>query len=195
MSRFAPLKMSLKSLSGEKVTKLERVQAWWYNLWRYTWGFCHMRSLMWYLRHRFWDRYDLIPTKLSKSEYHDVPELMLYGCMELVVRFVEDEKCFDTIDFYNSGTHWAEAGDTVHEVYDWWKNRPNRMKEIDVALRNWSEVTYDPDGDFLEQLSTRKDSPESKRYSEIHDFLEAKLREEETEMLKKVIEMREFLWT
>jgi len=190
------LRTSLKRFSGEKITIRDHIGEWWYNLWRYTWGFSHIRDAWWFLRHRLWDRYDLIPTKLDKGSYHDIPETLLHGMMELVVRFVEDEKAFERVDFKQSGTQWVEAGEDIKEVYNWWKDYPNRVKEIDIALDNWSNVAYDKTKDFIEQLNHNKlNTPEIKRYSEIYDFLQIQLKEEETIMLHKVVNIKEFLWT
>jgi hypothetical protein len=123
---------------------------------------------------------------------------MLYGMMHLIVEFVEVEKCFEVIDF-EASTQWKQAGDTIREIYDWWKDHPNRLKEIEVSLDNWYSVKFeglDPniDDPFI-KLNGHKDTPESKRHSKLMDSLEAKLLAEEEEMLIKIIKIRKFLWT
>lgn len=198
MSLVSSLKRSIKEMNGEKLTKWDNVQECWYNLWQYTWGFRHLRTFKYAMKHLFWDRYDLISTKLPKTKYHDTPVLVLYGMMNLLVEFVEVEKCFEVIDFDN-GEQWKESGNIIKEVYDWWKDYPNREKEIEISLNNWYKSSFEKNEDFIDAINRRsrskEETPESKRYSKIHEYLEENLKKEETEMLMKVIKIRDFLWT
>lgn len=197
MSMFSSLKISLKQAAGKKLDLREEISMWFYNLWQYTWGFKHLLRLQYFLKHLLWDRYDLIRTGLSKGQYHDKPVLILYGMMELIVDFVEKEKCFDIVDF-DCNSYWRGVGDDIKEIYDWWKDYPNRQKEISVAVNNWHETKFDsrdttPHG-ILACLDTR-DTEEALRYNKITDYLENKLSEEETEMLIKIVKIRDALWT
>ena len=187
---------ALKEVAGEKLTMLDKVEEWWYDLWIYTWGLNHIRDLYYKLKYLLWYRYDLIRTTLPKTQYHDTPVLVLYGMMNMVTEFIEVEKCFEETDF-NNGPKWEEAETILREVYAWWKDYPERQKEINLSLDNWHDSAFDKhsDKDFLEQLNNRKDTPESNRYSTIHEYLEEELTKEETEMLCKVVKIRSFMWT
>lgn len=151
---------------------------------------------MYAMKHLLFDRYDLIRTNLPKTHYHDIPEIMLYGLMNLIVRFVEEEKCFETIDFKN-GQSWEEAGEIIKEVYEWWKDYPNRQKELEISLNNWSIIVGENDNllDNLTKNSHMFETPEAKHYSDIYHYLQDKLQKEENEMTAKVVKIREFLWT
>jgi len=177
------------------ITKIKSaISEWWYNLCRYTTPFSQISDFRYKVKYVFWSRHDLIRTGLSKSSYHDKPEILLYGMMNLLVDFVEVEKCFDTIEFENGP--WKGAGDTIKEVYDWWKDYDNRLNEIDIALTNWHAVTF-PDGEnVLATLNSNKPSTdESVRYSNLHTKLEEILTKETEVMLHKIVHIREYLWT
>jgi hypothetical protein len=161
---------------------------------RYTWGFRHVRSFYYKLK-CLCIRHDLIRTKLEKTSYHDKPELILHGLMNLVVEFVEDERGFDLVDFNNGGS-WSAAGVTIMEVYGWWKDYPDRVKEVDTSLDNWYNHTTHNRDILVAVTKTRQGTTkQTKRYFNIHTYLEEKLRKEENEMLAKTITIREFLWT
>ncbi len=192
-SRFVKI---LKRHMGEKLTFIEKLSLFQHDVWRYWWGFSHMRDAYYNLKNLFWSRHDLIRTGLSKTQYCDKPEKLLYGIMNTVVDFVEIEKCFDSVDFYNNGTSWSDAGDSIREIYDWWKNYPNRKKEIELALDNWHETAF-PKMDkrpILDQMKNN-DTPEVKRYASMYHTLEKNLLEEEEVMLVKVMKIRSYLWT
>jgi hypothetical protein len=65
-------------------------------------------------------RYDLIRTGLSKKDWHDKDITMLYGMMNLLVDYVDGEKCFEI-------TKWDEDADSkrvakeIKAIYRWWK--------------------------------------------------------------------------
>lgn len=194
MSYVRAIKRAIKEEKGEKLSIFEKIDEWWDNLWIYTWGFRHVRDFKYYMKHLLWNRYDLIRTKLPKSQYHDSPVLILYGMMNLVVEHVEVEKCFEHTDF-ESSPDWQEVGKTIKEVYDWWLDYPNREKEIEIALDNWHSVTYEEGKSLIDQLNNPKNSDESERYLSINDYLKKKLSDEETEMLIKVVKIRDYMWT
>jgi len=194
MSIFSPMVRSLKEIKGEKLTLKEKICGWWYDLWRYTPFFSRIRDFKYILKHLLWDRYDLIRTKLPKHKYYDTPMLMLHGNMEMLVDFVENENCYDKIDF-DSDEFWRNIGSEIKEIYLWWKDYKNREKEIDIALNNWHDTKFtDKNEDILTTLN-KPDSIEVKRYSEIHEQLEKKLAEEEEAMLIKLMKIRPSLWT
>lgn len=196
MRAYKTLKRSIKEMKGEKITLFDKIDGMWYDLWRYVPVFRHIRDFYYASKHYLFDRYDLIKTGLPKTQYSDPPERILYGIMNTVVEFVEEEKCFETID-YTASPYWQEVGDTIKEVYDWWKDYPNRQKQIEIALNNWHDAKFGngvPDN-WLDKMNFTVDSDEVKRYNDIHDELEAQLAKEEDEMLIKVMKIRKGLWT
>ena len=189
------LSRGIKELNGEKSTIKEKIEYFWYDLWRYTWGFYHLSDFYWKVKYLF-IRHDLIRTGLSKTQYHDKPEIILHGMMNLIVEFVEKEDCFDRIDFDN-GTEWEEAGNTIKEIYDWCKDYPNRKKQIEISLDNWHKATFDDrvkGEDMLAQLN-KPTTEYSKLYAGINEKYEEKLCKEEDEMLNKIMKVRKYLWT
>ena len=188
--------LSIKKAMNKNLTIAEKISSWWHDLWCYTWGYKHIRDTYYNLKHLFFDRYDLIRTKLPKTKYYDTPILLLYGTMNLIVDLVEKEKFLEHVDT-SSSTAWENAVKTVEEAYNWWKNYDNREKEIDIALNNWHSIKFkncfDGDG-YLAKLNTT-DTLETMRYSDLYDYLKSKLEKEEQQMLLKVIKVREYLWT
>ena len=184
----------LKRLKGEHVSMIDCIKEWWYDLWQYTWGFKHIHDFKYAAKCLVFKRYDLIRTGLPKTHWVDKPELILHGIMGLIVDFVEKEDCFNSVSY--TGTYWVEVGTTIREVYDWWKDYPNRQKEITIALDNWHDIKYQnvPRDNILDHLNKSVDTPEEKRYYLLHDELEKKLDAEEDEMLIKVMKIRTGLW-
>jgi len=150
---------------------------------------------MYKARRLLWYRYDLIRTGLSKSGYHDKPEIILYGMMNTLVDYVEVEKCFEVVDFEH-GEPWKSVGITIREIYAWWKEYPDRQEEISISLDNWHKTTFTDDKtNPLDVINSGVRTDESERHNDIQNYLENKLKEEEQEMLLKLIKIREYLWT
>jgi len=151
------------------------------------------------IRNLLFKRYDLIRTGLNKKWWHDVDELMLHGNMELLRRYVEDEKCFEIVCWDEEP--FKSAAKEIRTIYNWWINYPNRQKEIEDVLDKW----------FTERRQNCKVSGINKKGFELfhnlpqteqdninHDNLpklEKKLLEEEQDMLIRLIKIRKFLWT
>tara|TARA_R110002126_G_scaffold34235_1_gene106214 strand:+ start:1784 stop:2374 length:591 start_codon:yes stop_codon:yes gene_type:complete len=193
-NKYKMLNYIIKEVKGEKFNIYKRFNMFINEDFRFYWGFSHISDLHYKIKCLF-KRHDLIRTRLARTKYHDKPELMLYGIMNMLVDFVETEKCFDTIDF-NGGNKMEGVRETIIEVYNWWRDRPNREKEMSVALDNWYNHTSD---ELLFAETPRKilkpSSIQAKRYSDIHNHLEAALLNEDNEMLDKVLAIREHLWT
>ena len=197
-SRFRNLKYAIKDANDEKLNIYERVSMYFDSVFRYAWGIRHIKSLYHNIRCLI-VRYDLIRTNLGRASYHHKPELMLHGVMNLVVEFVDTDRGFDLVDFGTSGSAWSKAGVDIMVVYEWWKDRPEREREITVALDNWyNHSGATGDGTFLTTQTVKKPTSKSiqaQRFFDIHTYLEGKLRDEDNEMLTKAITIREFLWT
>lgn len=133
------------------------------------------------IRHRLFYKHHLVITTLPKGTWIDTDERLLYANMELLMQFIEYEKPFETTDWDWTFEH-RKAKKTIQEIVKWWKNRPNRLKEIENLTSKWYRTP-------------KKDRENNKILFNKIDILEKKLDKEETEMLKKIIEIRHYLWT
>jgi hypothetical protein len=84
------------------------------------------------IRNRF-RRYDLIRTGLNKYKYYEIDERMLYGMMSLLVFFIEREKSLEVVD-WDYSEELLNAKSEMLVIYNWWKDYPNRLKQVDKLL-------------------------------------------------------------
>ena len=154
----------------------------------------HIVDLKNYIRHRLTTNHHLIKTKLPKGRWYDTDTRMLYGMMNLLMQYIEEEKPFEIIDWDNDEWH-RNARDEMIAIRDWQLNYDNRCKEIDQALTEWSDAKFgkDDNSDMLERLN-EKNTPETEALFERHSQLEDKLLKEE-EMLIRLVKIRNYLWT
>lgn len=169
----------------------------------------------------FGHKHHIVKTKLTPASWYDTDTRMLYAVMSLVEWFVENDmmkwsveerqKELDRIEkdpeLYNGEREclkrqW-EAEDGIVEVYKWWKNYPNRQKELKIALHTWSEYISNLQKDrndlkeFLNMHNIMNDEQKIKEKElngHLH-HLEEKLKQEEQDMLKKAIDLREAMWS
>lgn len=149
----------------------------------------------WWVKNFLFNRYDLIRTGLDKGGWHDTDKVMLYGMMNLLVIYVEEE--YSAVleqEFLEKKTFICEEerlmvenaiaeNKEMKEIYNWWKNYPNREKEI--------EAKYEEYGRY--RRGKRKIEKECASI-EIRK-MEDKLKEEEQEMLIRLVKIRGCLWT
>jgi hypothetical protein len=156
----------------------------------------------WYLYHRFKQSHHIKPTRLKKGAWHETDIMMLHGVMQLVVDFVEKQKPMEITelllkregkenDYDNCTENQKACAETCLEVYEWWKKYPDREKTIEDMYDECSHVKKE--GSFLSGI---EESMEQNRsvYDKINKASEV-LKEEETQMLKKIIVVRRMLWT
>jgi len=162
------------------------------------------------LNNRFFHRYDLIRTGLDKWEWHDVVETMFYANMNMLVDFVEKEKCFEMVD-WSHDDHSDEihrVGLEIKAIYDWWKDFPRREKEVDDKLHEWAtnakfkfakrtSVQHGKETYYqLEDLPVSEEQLLKERsLSNELTNLENTLEKEKQEMLERLIKIRVYLWT
>jgi len=180
----------------------------------YKWVRDHV-SPIWY---RFFGyRFHIVKTKLTPSVWYDSDIRILYAVMAIVEWFVENdmakisEKDFKEeleriekevddpeIKEYErtSWTNQYEFDCKIIQIYDWWKNYPNREKEIRKALNDWGRVAL---GDDIFPRSkgrmTREEFEEESKLSDHLHELEDKLEKEEQEMLKLAVDIRNRMWS
>lgn len=153
--------------------------------------FDRVSDAKWWLLHRFHPghRYNVIRTGL-KPGYYDVDELMLHGCMELLRRYVENERgglaslkkiAADNREEGEDFLAGAEKEEEAAAIYEWWTaRRPEDEAALhDHIMARFDAAKYGPDrmpgkrcGEFEQELSDRED-----------------------EMLARLVKIRRSLWT
>jgi hypothetical protein len=139
-------------------------------------------NLKYYIRMRFIYRHHLIDTKLTKGNWYDTDTRMLHGMMNLLVEFIEKENPFEIVS-YDTDDYSKNIKGEMLAIYAWWKNYPNRQKEIDAVISDWFKDRKTPDARLyrakLEKTQT----------------VEQLLEDEEQAMLMRLIKIRKGLWT
>lgn len=145
------------------------------------------RALWCYLRNRFLDKPHLVDTRLEPGISYDVDTRLIHGMFELLVDFVEDECanmyniCFlngdcpgrsaiNGISYLLARDEYSDADQIarhreVVDLYDWWKSRDSRIDPYCI---------HDP--------------------KEVWRLIEAH-HTEDTEMLIRLVKIRDSLWT
>ena len=165
---------------------------------------------IWYLRphdvyywfkNRFFKRYDLIRTGLSKSSWADKDYLMLYGMMGLLVDFVEKER---GIYYVDDAPEQNETKRKLMDLYtEWIVDYPNLVRLEEESLTAWCNTTnmefrdcemeeYSEIVFVQEEGFTKADST---KLFDLHSKAELKREEKEQDMLKRLVELRQYLWT
>jgi len=163
----------------------------------------------------FGHKFHIVKTGLRPQAWHDSDVRILYAVMSIVKWFVENDmqKTSETdylreyIRIIHDNNMEGEAQGWVNqyrrqkeieEIALWWNNYDNRLKEIDDSLTKWSQCGV------MDNLHNGvfpiNNLPEDKRkiereLSAIHSQLGENLHQEEQEMLKKAIELREYMWS
>lgn len=135
---------------------------------------------IWKIKYRFISKhkYHIINTGL-KPGYYDPSTTMLYSWMNLLKNFMEVGA--PEIDWENAATEHADAWKDLKEIYGWWLNYDNRLKEIDEAYG---------DKEYVDTINK-----EGEPYLVHKAFLlEDTLDTEADEMLKLLAGVRRFIW-
>ena len=142
-------------------------------------------DLWYYLKCRWWRKYNHIEIESLPPTWSDTEDLMLHGMFQLLRNVVEKEHVLVNIapeGDPTDGKSWAWALDEIMALYTWWMyKRPAREIEYDRRLSEWSEERftdgpYGPKWDALRELDDRRDV-------------------EDEEMLHRLIKVRQYLWT
>ena len=150
-----------------------------------------IKNIPYKIKNRFITKRWEIKTSLSKWEYHDLDSLMLYAIMRCIEEYVELEGGLDNFDPKTSGEHDIE----VKIIYDWWKNYPNREKEIEDLQTVWYNSTTSNSLIKGGKSNSISDTPESRKLFYDLNIKEDLLDIEERDMLIRAISIRSFLWT
>ena len=143
---------------------------------------------------KYFVKRNVIKTTLDPKKYHDLDEVLLYTCMGAVMEFVNEEDGLQTTE-WNHSIASKTAHNKIVEIKNWWGNYENRLDEIDSVINDWSNLS-DQLIEYKDNKSVYKIVKGDCDYLfDTIDYLDKKLKIEETQMLKKVIEVRSFLWT
>lgn len=183
-----------------------------------------IRKLIDSIAFRTTKRYNVLKIRDLPANYWDKDTILLYAVMQLVVDFVEIECAFMELDApytlrqtINLWLPWFLRSDEVYrnrelglkhlemlerfygdkangpsdipkvirDVYLWWKDvRPNRPDPGDASGLN----------KYMKQTQ-KKDDKKVERLILAADKVEAQYEREDTAMLKKIIDVRNFMWT
>ena len=158
-----------------------------------------VKDAYWWIRHRLFDRYDLVRTTLPKGGYCDIDHRMLYANMALLVEYVEVEDCFGRIDF--KGGNQEDIKKEIEIIYSWWKNYESYKILEDHLCHMWD--TFNPERlRFNFDETGRKPVTRQEDYKILSDFyfdehtkIETRRENEEQDMLTRLIKIRQYLWT
>lgn len=183
-----------------KETLWERIREWM----RWTTPFYEIREAYWYLYARY-HQFHMIDTKLKKGRWWDIDALITNGVFELIDSYVSKagQDAFSHCDWEWSDKHAQVKQDIIKILH--WKHigKPELEKEADSLLHELyggTEMKFIPD--------STEDNPERGRLKMVHedvpyrDFkmkkmynIEAKIDQIDTDMLKRAVEIRNYLWT
>ncbi len=169
------------------------IVSWWHDNVRCLWGVSKIFDIYYYLKTRFIKKYYLIDTKFKRDCWMDSDTKILYGMMSILVDFVEKEKPLERVDWDTEIEH-QNAKNEFMTIYEWWKNYPNREKEIDNALSKWYNESIPERCKNILNLDI-KNTTLSKQLMDHLNILEEQLANEEQEMLIRLIKIRKYLWT
>ena len=132
-------------------------------------------NILYWFRYRFNPKYWgywMVKPKTLGIGYHDPDVLMLHSCMHILVDFYEYQLSGAHVDWHYDEEH-SDAFNEMKAIYEWWTiERVEIENKINNAYSNETcKYTYD----------------------EINNF-SINLHFKEQEMLKRLIDIRRFLW-
>lgn len=128
-------------------------------------------------------------TKIIGNRWCDKPELLLNVMYAFIVDYVEEEKALSVIDWTVS-KEAKRTKNSIQEIYDWIKvGRSNLEKEI--------ERSYDEHRELRTEANKRglQGKEFIKFVYEKTETLEKKLSDMDTLYLKKIVDVKDSLWT
>ncbi len=149
-----------------------------------------VRNIKWWFFHRFHPkhRYHVVRTRLEPG-YYDPDTLILESCFALLCDFVEYNTVKEHID-WDVTPETREIWDEMNRLANWFNfERPHREEAFDLMYKDVER----PENVF----NYDQDDP---RYKPYHDYLKAitdyenKWRDEDEEMLIRLMKIRNYLW-
>jgi hypothetical protein len=177
----------------------------------------YLPELWYYLRCRFWTKYNTVKADTLPPTWVDRDKLLLHAMFAILCDVVEGEDWFNSRSYYckdeanGPACDW-DGKDEFQEVallYDWWKHRrPARDKAVDNALSAWSDefrklggMTFMPAEGHLSRMvfpeERHGEAACAKEYQlkELHTNLEAAAEQEDEEMMIRLCKISGYLWT
>ncbi len=160
-----------------------------------------------YFRNRYIDKLHCLQSpQLKKGEYYELDERILFCLFDEFKKFIEEEMTLETLDWCTTlddeHPEQADFGRKAKILYHWWtQERPNRgdagdvvgyykaFDEFEKEHGPWSSV------DRETGIMTFQDSPILEKLGKEVNELEAKWKDEDTQMLRTLIDIRGWLWT
>ena len=171
----------------------------------------------------FGHKHHIIKTGLTPDAWYDLDTRLLYGNMELVKWFVENDMVYITPKEYENekrriiedktliANRWEEEQwerqykeqQEILAIYTWWLFYDSRLKEIDKAF----DATCHYDNSFVSNPKSvfsllccqdnmnEEQKKESDRLRQLYDDKVSKLEKEEKEMLHKIIDLKDRMWS
>ena len=136
----------------------------------------------------------LIKTKLPKTAWHDSDKRILYGMMAVLDDFYRDEISQDFVA-WDTDPYYVSVKKEMDEIKAWWDNYENRQAEIREKLMMWSACVDRLDGDDQFSYLQGKTNEVERALSDELERMEKQLAKEEQEMLHRLINVRENMWT
>ena len=162
----------------------------WDSVWRKI-RYSSPRDVYYYFKNRFFMRYDLIRTGVSKSDWCDKDYLLLEGMMGLLVAYIEKECPFECttsrpehLETMPNTTHWEKS------EYEVAKKQVTYYQEFLDLYIDW-KVTY-PKMQVI--ANTLLMSGADDKYSVYREY-EEKVDNFEQYMLHKLVDIRKGMWT
>lgn len=122
------------------------------------------------------------PRRVKSRSAEDGVEYLQWAS---ALKFDEDYGVPKEDEYYGKPTPQALSAIETLELYNWWKNYPNRPDPMDTS--GWSKIC-DQNSDEVDKVEKQKAFD---KLQEIEDQQET----EETEMLIRLIKVRKSLWT
>ncbi len=157
-----------------------------------------------WIQYRTTERHHVVHTGLRPG-YYDADYLLLHASFRLLKDFVEKEKPFDHID-WNASPDQAHAGREIRQLYHWWTeirtNRRDPVNELpDEKCPDVFEFEYKDESGLMVIADERIRKLREEKYPEhekaFHESiaLETAYFEEDQNNLKRLVDVRPYLWT
>jgi len=165
-----------------------------------------------YVSNRFIYKIHYLHTGLKAGNYYDLDHRILHGLFNELVNYVEQDLAWmnqwskknkkirersaqdgleyldwsiDIKDDEGTPTKQAESAKEILELYNWWKNYPNRPDPMQQS--GWS--------DLCEKNKNEVDPNLKDKVFNDLQIIEEQQEQEETDMLIRLIKIRKSLWT
>ncbi len=163
-----------------------------------------LRQAFRWVGYRTWNKHHVIKINSLAPGWTDMDEVLIHAMFQILCNFIEEEKPATVID-WTSDESTAKAWVEIQALYHWWKNeRPKRVDPItddSVPRPEISRGHFDAQKDayVVRDFGSLFKDPEYKRLwkqkSDESSAWEKCCHEEDTAMMRRLIDIRDFLWT